>query len=29
MSLQANDFIVFGKIILTLVDKNSKILGLN
>ena len=29
MSLQANDFIVLGKIILTLVDKNSKILGLN
>ena len=29
MSFQANDFIVFGKIILTLVDKNSKILGLN
>lgn len=29
MSLQANDFTVFGKIILTLVDKNSKILGLN
>lgn len=29
MSLQANDFIVFGKIILTLVDKNSKILRLN